>query len=137
MGELRLGRVPHLDRVGIVTDKLLEVRRQRAPVRLETAAAGADALGDVEDDAGETVLVDVDLLVVGDLAQRAASTGQGNIRVLFVIGSLMKHKLQARGCVALYIPNIGKLLREVAHQRPAKERGASVAGHGARVDRAG
>lgn len=41
------------------------------------AAGGADALGDVEDDAGEAVLVEVDLLAVGDLADGAAEVSSG------------------------------------------------------------
>lgn len=44
------------------------MRRQGAAVDLGSGARGADSLGDVEDDASEAVLVDVDLLVVGDLA---------------------------------------------------------------------
>jgi hypothetical protein len=72
MGELGFGCVPHLDRVGVIADELLQVRGKRAPVGLEAAARGTDALSDVEDDAGEAVLVDVDFLVVGDLAKLAA-----------------------------------------------------------------
>lgn len=73
MGELCLGCVPHLDSVSIVADELLQVCGQREAVSLKAAARFADALGNVEDDAGEAILVDVDFLVVRDLAQLAAT----------------------------------------------------------------
>lgn len=47
------------------------MRRQRAAVNLGAGAGGADALADLEDDACVAVFVDVDFLVVGDLAQLA------------------------------------------------------------------
>ena len=71
------GCVPDFDRVGVVADELLEVRGEGAAVRLEVACRRggggprADALSDIKDDAGEAVLVDVDFLVVGDLADFA------------------------------------------------------------------
>ena len=43
--------------------------REGAAVDLGAGAGPADALGDVEDDAREAVLVDVDLLIVGDLSE--------------------------------------------------------------------
>lgn len=83
-----LGRVPDFDRVGVVADEFFEVRSERAAVGLEVGVGrgggggggglGADALGDVEDDAGEAVLVDVDFLVVGDLADFAGGKGGVN-----------------------------------------------------------
>lgn len=45
--------------------------RQRAAIDLRACPGWPDALGDIKDDAGEAVLVDVDLLVVGDLSQFA------------------------------------------------------------------
>ena len=72
MRKLRLGCIPHLDSVGVVADEFFQVGCKRAPVRLESATCRADALGDVEDDAGEAVLVDPHFLVVGHLAQFAA-----------------------------------------------------------------
>ncbi len=75
MAELGLGGVPDLDAVGVVTDEVLEVDGQGAAVALESVARGVDALGDVEDDGGEAVLVEVDFLVVGDLADRAGGWG--------------------------------------------------------------
>jgi hypothetical protein len=74
MGELGLGRVPDFDGVGIVADQVFQVDRQGAAVALEAVAGGVDALGDVEDDGGEAVLVEVDFLVVGDFADRAKAT---------------------------------------------------------------
>lgn len=44
---------------------------QGATVNLGPAALAADALGDVEDDAREAILVDVNLLVVGNLSDLA------------------------------------------------------------------
>ena len=44
---------------------------QGAAVDLGPGAGGAYALGDVEDDAGEAVGVDEDLLVIGDLTDLA------------------------------------------------------------------
>ncbi len=55
----------------MVANNLLEVRRQRATIYLSRAAVVADALVDLDDDARETVLVDVDFLVVGYLTQLA------------------------------------------------------------------
>ncbi len=52
--------------------------RQGGAVDLGAAAGPADALGDVEDDAREAVLVDVDLLVVGNLSEGAIYRGGGD-----------------------------------------------------------
>jgi hypothetical protein len=48
------------------------MRRNSAPVDLRPGAGLAHALGYVEDDAREAVLVDPDFLVVRDLSQLAA-----------------------------------------------------------------
>lgn len=77
MRELCLGRVPDLDGLGVLADQILEVDRQGAAVALEPLAVGFDPLGDVEDDGGEAVLVEVDFLVVGDLADRAGGVVRG------------------------------------------------------------
>lgn len=58
--------------------------REGAAVDLGAGAGPADALGDVEDDAREAVLVDVDLLIVGDLSE---GTIRGYMYVL--VGQLM------------------------------------------------
>lgn len=73
--ELGLGRVPDSDRVDVGADHVLEVCRHGTTVDLGAGARAPDALGDVEDDAGEAVLIDPDLLVVGDLAQLARTVG--------------------------------------------------------------
>lgn len=75
MGELGFGRVPNLDRLGVVADQVFEVDCQGAAVALQPVAGGVDALGDVEDDGGEAVFVDVDFLVIGDFADRAGGVG--------------------------------------------------------------
>ena len=46
-------------------------------VLFEAAGGGADALGDVEDDACEAIFVDVDFLVVWDLAEGAGGVSMG------------------------------------------------------------
>lgn len=48
---------------------------QGAAIALEAGPRGVDALRDVQDDGGEAVFVDVDFLVVGDLADRAGNKG--------------------------------------------------------------
>lgn len=69
LGEDRLCRVPHLDGVDVGTDQLLQVCGQGLAVDLWGAAGPADTLRYVEDDACETVLVDENLLGVGNLAE--------------------------------------------------------------------
>lgn len=71
--KLRLRRVPNLDCIDVVAHQLLQVRREGPPVILQRTACWAHALCDVEDDAGEAVLVDVDFLVVWDLAELAVT----------------------------------------------------------------
>ncbi|KAJ3557107.1 hypothetical protein NPX13_g9996 [Xylaria arbuscula] len=66
--ELRRRGIPDLQPVDIIAHNLAQMRRQRGPVNLLAAAALANALVDLDDDAREPVLVDVDLLVVGYLA---------------------------------------------------------------------
>lgn len=69
LGEDRLCRVPHLDSVDVGTDQLLQVCGQGLAVDLGRTAGPANALGYVENDAREAVLVDENLLGVGDLAK--------------------------------------------------------------------
>lgn len=71
MRKLGLGGVPHFNVVDVFSDDILEVDGERAAVLLDPTGGWADALGNVEDDGGEAVLVDIDFLVVGDLAQLA------------------------------------------------------------------
>ena len=73
VGELGLGCIPDLDGVGVVADEVFQVDCQGAAVALEAGAGGVDALRDVEDDRGEAVFVDVNFLVVGDLADGAGA----------------------------------------------------------------
>ena len=75
VAKFRLGRVPDFDRVCVVADEVLQVDCQSAAVTLEAGPRGVDALGDVEDDRGEAVLVDVDFLAVGNLADLARRGG--------------------------------------------------------------
>lgn len=71
LGELCISGVPHAHRVGIVTDQLFQVSRERLAVNLGGSAVGANTFTDLKNDACEAILVDIDLLVVGDLAQFA------------------------------------------------------------------
>lgn len=68
--------VPDLCAVNLVADNILEMRRKGLAIDLGGAAGPADSLGDVEDDTREATLVDVDLLVVGDLPDRAGERGR-------------------------------------------------------------
>ena len=63
--------VPDLCAVDLVADNVLEVYGEGLAIDLGSAAGPADALGNIKDDACEAFLVDVDLLVVGDLADCA------------------------------------------------------------------
>lgn len=69
--ELCLGSVPDLEALCILADKVLEVRRHGATVNFGPSTGFSHALGYVEDDTREAILVDPDFLVVGDLAQLA------------------------------------------------------------------
>lgn len=123
MGELRLCCVPHLDRIGVAADQVFQVHGHRLAVLLEARLVrpgGVDALGNVEDDAGEPVLIDPDLLVVGDFAQIA---GHGAIE----LATKSSGKLNSRVVVCL-VPNVGKVAGEVAHESPAKQGSAFVTG---------
>jgi len=67
--EQSLGRVPHLDCVDIRTHNLLQMGGQGLAVNLWAAPGLADSFRDLEDDAGVSVLVDVDFLIVWHLAE--------------------------------------------------------------------
>lgn len=92
LGEDRLCRVPHLDGVDVGTDQLLQMCGQGLAVDLWGAAGPSNALSYVEDDACETILVDENLLGVGDLAKRtvlllSASEHYRRIRMQSRVGS--------------------------------------------------
>ena len=71
LGELRVGSVPDFNGVDIGIDDVFKVCCESGAVDGWAASCDADALGDVEDDACEAVFVEVDFLVVGDLADCA------------------------------------------------------------------
>lgn len=71
VGELGASRAPDFEQVRVGVDNVLEVDGQRGAVGGVGAASGADALGDVEDDACEAFFVEVDFLIIGDLADGA------------------------------------------------------------------
>jgi hypothetical protein len=71
VGKFSLCGVPHLHRVDVTADQILQVDGQRFAIGLETASCRPNALCDVEYDAGKSVLVDPDLLVVWDFAKPA------------------------------------------------------------------
>lgn len=62
---------PHLHILHIILDNLLQMHRHGRPIDLLIAARWTHAFGDVKDDGGETVLVEKDFFVVGDLAECA------------------------------------------------------------------
>lgn len=74
VGELRACRAPDFEEVRVRIDNVLEVDGQRCAVGGVGAASRADALGDVEDDACEAFFVEVDFLVIGDLADGAGGS---------------------------------------------------------------
>jgi hypothetical protein len=85
MCKLRLCRVPHFDCISIVANQVLEVSCQSAPVALQPASRGVYALGYVEDDGCEAILVDVDFLVVGDLTDSAAGKKERSAKLIALI----------------------------------------------------
>lgn len=89
LGEDRFCGVPHLDGVDVGTDQLLQMCGQGLAVDLWGAAGPSNALGYIENDACETVLVDEDLLGVGDLAKRT---------VVIVSELVLSWRLDAGSC---------------------------------------
>ncbi len=69
--ELRWGRAPYLQGANIRINDFFKMDSQGQAVGRLTAASSADSLCDIEDDASETVLVEIDLLIVRDLAHVA------------------------------------------------------------------
>ena len=119
MGELRLCCVPHFDRIGVAANQVLQVHGHRLAILLEARLVrpgGLYALGNVEDDAGESVLIDPDLLVVGDFAQIAeeraielATNPSGKLNSGVVCRYLTSAKLTGRSLTRAP-PNRGVLL---------------------------
>jgi hypothetical protein len=70
-GKLCVGCIPHFHGVGIGVNNVFKVGGESSAVDCGARAREADALGDVEDDGCEAVSVEVDFLVVGDLADCA------------------------------------------------------------------
>lgn len=68
LGEHRVAGAPDLDGVDVRVDDIFEMRGQGRAVCGGAGARKAHPLCDVEDDAGEAILVKVDLLVVWHLA---------------------------------------------------------------------
>jgi hypothetical protein len=66
--EDRINRAPHFDGVSVGIDDVFQVRGERRAVDGGARAGLAYALGDVEDDTGEAIFVEVDFLVVWYLA---------------------------------------------------------------------
>ena len=145
--ELRLSCVPDLDALDVLAHKLLEVRRHGAAVSLEPGAGRADALADVEDDAREAVFVDPGLLVVGDLAQLAA---EGERTILSARFQQMRYLRveggQADTCEGDadrqtaqsddgVLPDVGKLLGQVADYCASVEGGTCEFGHREEVEK--
>lgn len=77
VGELCRGCAPDFEQVRVGIDDVLEVDGQRSAIGGVSAASGADALGDVEDDACEALFVQVDFLIVWHLTDRAGGVRRG------------------------------------------------------------
>ncbi len=79
------------------------------------AGAGpADTLNDVEDDAGEAILFDPDLLVVGDLAQSAKKF----LVRYFLLDALAGVANSLKQNYGMSVPDVGKGLGQVADIAP-------------------
>jgi hypothetical protein len=72
-GEERRCRVPDFHPVDVVAHELFKMRYHGSPIRFYAFAGRVYALGDVDDDTREAVLVDVDLLVIWYFSQCAVS----------------------------------------------------------------
>lgn len=92
------------------------MRRHGATVNLGAGAGAADPFGYVKDDAGEAILVNPDLLAVGDLTKLAARRKASNQRC--ACGERMKAS-----------PDVGKVGGEVGDDCAAKEGSADELGH--------
>lgn len=92
---MRHACAPDFQEVGVGIDDVLEVDGQRCAVGGVGAARWADALGDVEDDAGEAVFVEVDFLVVGHLADGAVGVSS-EFYVRCIGGGGLKHLTSAK-----------------------------------------
>jgi hypothetical protein len=121
VGELGLGGVPDLDGVDVLADQVFEVGCQGTAVALKGVLPGGfHALHNVEDDGGEAIFVDVDFLVVRDLANRA-----GGNNIMSVVG------VCANGAVGAWCsPHVGEVLWQVADDGAAVEVCSFVSGHG-------
>lgn len=100
------------------------MRRQRLAIDLDPATRRPNTLGDLDDDAGEAVLVDVDFLVVWDLAKStvcALTMLASRKRDSLFFPFIYDHK-------PFVLPDICELLWQVAHNSPAEERGTSAGG---------
>jgi hypothetical protein len=69
--KLRLGSVPDFEPVFVRANKLLEMCRECPPIDLGALTWWSNALGDVEDDAGEAIAVDPNFLVIRYLSKLA------------------------------------------------------------------
>lgn len=112
--ELGLSSVPDLDSIDIGSNHVFEMGCHGTAVNLRARARASDALGDIEDDAGEAILIDPDFLVIGDLSQFAAGI----------------ESAQALGAKRIeHQPDIGKLGRQVASDCATIKRCANEFGH--------
>jgi hypothetical protein len=69
--KLRVGCVPHFHGVDITSNNVLQMGRQSGAIDGGTCTWEADPLRDVEDDGCEAVFVEIDFLVIRDLADCA------------------------------------------------------------------
>lgn len=94
------------------------MRRHGSAVDLGSGPRLAHALGDVEDDASEAVLVDPDLLVVRDLSDFAAQPP--------AVSPVLAEICESAGDV---LPHVCEVLGQVGDDCAAVQRGTSELGH--------
>jgi hypothetical protein len=101
--ELGLSSVPDLDSIDIGSNHVFEMGCHGTAVNLRARARASDALGDIEDDAGEAILIDPDFLVIGDLSQ-FADIGKLGRQVASDCATIERcankfgHRVEARNC---------------------------------------
>ncbi len=109
--------------------------RQGPAIDLCTAARRSDPLADLEYDTSKAVLVDVDFLVIGNLAKLAADLISKSLSSLLPRLRHLHRKLKAsiRGRRRSYLPNIDKVVGQVHGYGATKQSGIFVSGHDGNV----
>jgi hypothetical protein len=115
LGEHRVAGAPDLDGVNVGVDDVFEVGGQGRAVRGGAGARKAHAVCDIEDDAGEAVLVKVDLLMVWHLADGTWTVSLGARGGVVAWPYLTSAKLEGRS--TMRAPPKSGVLRNVGMMR--------------------